>query len=233
MQTFLTALSRRMFPLAGSVLLVAVLGCRHDPVQAINPNAPYRFPGEPAPTQFASNDPSGLPGQFAPGADAAREGNALRIGEKLNVSFSDIPQPGLNPHEQRIRDDGTITLPHNITVQAAGKTLGQLEDDIREKYVPRLYLRMTVTVQNEERWFYVGGEVNNPTRHPYFGEEMTLVRAIQSAGDFTDFADKKHIQLTRVNGDKSFHNWKDIIKKPELDPVIYPGDIIHVRPRWY
>ena len=115
---------------------------------------------------------------------------------------------------------------------AAGKTPGQLEDDIREAYVPKLYLLMTVTVQNEERWFFVGGDVRIPNRQPFLGP-ITLVRAIQSAGDFTDYADKKRIQLTRLSGDRSIHNWKEIIKNPELDPDIFPGDVIHVPRRTF
>ena len=232
MRTFLSAPIRTCYLTFIALLLLATQGCQHDPVLAINPPEPFKFPPETnAATQVASTDPSlTLSPNFDPADPLPQGGRFLRVGEKITVTITDLPPPGLQPHEQRIREDGTITLPYNITVQAAGKTPGQLEDAIRGAYVPELYLLMTVNVQNEERWFYVGGEVKVANRQPYLGH-MTLIRAIQSAGDFTDYADKKRIQLTRMSGEKSEHNWKTILKKPNLDPEIFPGDVIHVPQR--
>ena len=40
-------------------------------------------------------------------------------------------------HEERIKDDGSLTLPLNLRIQAAGKNVGQLQRDIYDLYVPK------------------------------------------------------------------------------------------------
>ena len=129
--------------------------------------------------------------------------------------------------EERVKEDGTITLIENQNFTAAGKTRGQLEKDIRNAYVPKYYVKMTVTVKPQERLFYVGGEVRQPGRVAY-GGPLTVLKAIQSAGDFTDFANKKRVHLTRMTGKKETINCIKARERPELDLPVYPGDTIHV-----
>lgn len=73
------------------------------------------------------------------------------------------------------------------SIQAAGKTAGQLQRELQEAYVPKLYRRLTVTVLTENRVFFVDGEVRQPGRLVYTGE-LTVLKAVASAGGFTDFA---------------------------------------------
>jgi len=150
------------------------------------------------------------------------------VGDPLNVTFSDLPVL-TQPFEIRIKDDGTITLLLNQTFAAAGKTIGQLEKEIRARYVPAYYINMTVTVKQQEgtRFYYVGGEVKAPGRQVYVSR-ITVLKAIQSAGDFTDFAKKTKVQLTRVDGQNLIVNCIKARKDPSLDLEVYPGDKIHV-----
>jgi polysaccharide export outer membrane protein len=153
----------------------------------------------------------------------------LHRGEKVTIRFSDLPGE-TTPHEQRIRDDGTITLPLSVTVRAEGLTLRELESEIRDAYVPRYYLRLTVVASADERWFSVGGEVKIPNRQVY-ADRITVLRAIQAAGDFTDFADRKRIELIRARGSKRMINYYEAKNDPGLDPEVYPGDQIIVPKR--
>jgi polysaccharide export outer membrane protein len=153
----------------------------------------------------------------------------LRVGEKITVTYSDIPQPPM-PHDQRIRDDGTITLPLIGPVVALGKSPGQLEDAIHKAYVPRFYRRITVVVDADERTFSVGGEVKISNRQHYT-DRITVLRAIQAAGDFTDFADRKRIELIRSSGRKEVVDWYEAKDHPEFDLEVFPGDQIIVRKR--
>jgi polysaccharide export outer membrane protein len=130
-------------------------------------------------------------------------------------------------HSEPIKDDGTITLPYIGVVQAAGKTPGQLQNEILNLYVPKYYVRLTVTVKSEDRVYYVGGEVKLPGRQLYVGE-TTVTRAIQSAGDFTDFANRSKVWLTRANGKRIKVNCNKALENPSLDPPVYPGDQIQV-----
>lgn len=150
----------------------------------------------------------------------------LRVGDLIMINFSDIERPPLK-QEVNIPDSGMITLPFNIHVKADGKTTTQLEKDIRDAYVPSLFVNLTVTVKAEQRFYFVDGEVKAARSWPYLGE-TTVLRAIANAGGFTDFANKKKIELRRQNGQRFFINYNQALKDPKLDLPIYPNDHIIV-----
>jgi protein involved in polysaccharide export with SLBB domain len=54
------------------------------------------------------------------------------------------------------------------------------------------------------------------------------LKVIASAGGFTDFANKKKVKLTRVDGRTQIVNCPKALDNPSLDPEVYPGDTIHV-----
>ncbi|MGA4643821.1 polysaccharide biosynthesis/export family protein [Limisphaera sp. 4302-co] len=164
------------------------------------------------------------------GASGAVAVERFRIGDTVTVTFSGV-EPPPPPHEERIKEDGTITLPMIGSVIAAGKTAGELQKEIQERY-SRYYTRLTVTVKSLERFYYVGGEVRSPGRYPWLGE-LTVTQAIQSAGDFTDFARKTRVLLVRANGQTEVVNCRKAIENPELDPKVMPGDRIHVPRRFW
>ena len=79
----------------------------------------------------------------------------------------------------------------------------------------------------DQLFFYVEGEVKLSGRLPY-GGEMTVLRAITTAGGFTDFAQRKKIHLRRATGQKITVNWYDASKDPSKDPHVFPNDLISV-----
>lgn len=159
--------------------------------------------------------------------------DVLHANEPIRVIYSDLPavQP---PFEDRIKADGTITLIQNETFTAAGKTRRQLEEEIRARYVPRKYMVMTVSVIRQEstRFYYVYGDVKIPGRQLYIERGLTVLKAISSCGDFTEFAKKTKVSLTREDGRKFTINCKKAIKEPKLDLPVYPGDKIFVPRKW-
>lgn len=152
-------------------------------------------------------------------------GGRFAIGDLVKVTFSGTID-AIQPHEERIKDDGTITLPHIGAIKAAGKTAGELQKAITDAYVPDYYKRLTVTVSSE-RVYYVGGQVRSPGPQLHRGA-MTVTKAIQSAGDFTDFADRRKVFLTRADGKKFTVNCVKAAKDPALDLQVYPNDKIEV-----
>jgi protein involved in polysaccharide export with SLBB domain len=158
--------------------------------------------------------------------DAAR----FHIGETVVVNFSGLSQDELlemPESTQPIKEDGTITLPYIGSVKAAGKTLGELQNDIHDAYVPKYYVRLTIAVTSDQRVFYVGGEVKTPGRELYVGA-TTVTQAIQSAGDFTDFANRGKVWLIRANGQRIKVNCNKALEDPSQDPPVYPNDQIQV-----
>jgi polysaccharide export outer membrane protein len=153
------------------------------------------------------------------------EAEVLRPGDLLKISFKGPGTP-IPEHEERIPESGSITLRDIGRVEAVGKTRVQLQEDILEKYVPKYYLHLTVTVSPGERFFYTSGDVKDPNRHPYLGE-LTLTSAISASGGFTDFADKKKILITRTNGKVLRGHFPKALENPTLyDIRILPGDIL-------
>jgi len=174
------------------------------------------------------NGPGAMSGQSSgtePSSDAAR----FHVGDTIIVTLSGIPNPP-EPHQEMIKEDGTITMPDINKVQVAGKTAGDVQTEILNLYVPRFYQHLTVTVNIGDRVYYVSGEVKAPGRLVYVGQ-TTVNRAITSAGDFTDFANHKNITLIRVNGDSAKINIDKVRNGRAEDPPVYPGDQIIVHRR--
>jgi protein involved in polysaccharide export with SLBB domain len=150
----------------------------------------------------------------------------LRVDDMVTVVFSGVAGPP-EKHEERIKEDGTITLQLVGPIKAEGKTAGQLQEMIQALYVPKYFQRLTVTVLTENRFFYVSGEVKLPNRIAYVGE-MSVLKAIASAGGFTDFAKKTQVQLSRPDGRVITVNCTKALEDPSLDLPVSPGDKVHV-----
>lgn len=150
----------------------------------------------------------------------------LRVGDLIMISFSDIERPP-QKQEVNIPDSGVITLPFNVHVKADGKTTTELEKEIRDAYVPSLFVNLTVSVRADQRFYYVDGEVRTSRAWLYTGE-TTVLRAIANAGGFTEFANRSKIELRRQNGQRFFVNYKKALKDPKLDLPVYPNDHIIV-----
>jgi protein involved in polysaccharide export with SLBB domain len=164
------------------------------------------------------------------GATNAMNLPPLVVGDTVLIQF-DGPPTQLPPQEKPITDDGTITLPDIGRIQAAGKTPGELENDIQNRYVPAIYTHLTVTVKRtSDAVYYVRGEVKGPGRMIYTGP-ITVSKAITSAGDFNDFANHKNVYLIRTNGQRFKLNLDKILNGDAPDPPVFPGDQIEVKRR--
>jgi len=178
---------------------------------------------------------NGVPAASAPIPDRPKPENIspdiISTGDRLSIVFADIPNPFV--HDEKVRQDGNITLPIvGKTISVAGKTAGQLQEDIHKLFVPNFYKRMTVTVKTDARFFTVSGQVRAPSLLPYV-TDMTILRAIAAAGDFTDFADKRSVELTRANGQRFVVDCIKAQRDTKLDLPVYPGDQINIPRRLF
>jgi len=149
----------------------------------------------------------------------------LRIGDQIEVRI-DLPSGSQQVHVAVIDGDGKISLPLIGTLEAVGLTSGKLAERIQASYVPKFYVRCNVTILPSQRFFYMGGEVRNPGRHSW-DEDMSLLKAIDTAGGFTDFANKKKVELTR-GGKKMEIDCEELRNDPSKDMSILPGDSVRV-----
>ena len=168
---------------------------------------------------------TGMPS--TPGGGTAPQGaEQIKVGDVMTVSISDIPNPPA-PFDVKVREDGSITLLLNQNFVAVGKTVGGLEKEIHDRYVPKYFTQCTIAIRLQNGYYFVNGEVKAANRYPYVGP-TTVLKAIASAGDFTDWANKKKVSLTRNDGTKLTVNCIKALVDPSLDLEVYPGDKIHV-----
>jgi protein involved in polysaccharide export with SLBB domain len=210
-------LSKRLGGLTAACGLMAaglvLAGCRSHPSE--------RGSAATGATPGAAGSPAGI-GNNIP------ESEVFRVGDSVTVIFTDLPTPP-PAFDVKIKEDGTVTLLLNQTFTFVGKTPGDLEKEVRASYVPRYYQYMTVTIKRAPQtlFYYLDGEVKAPARQTFI-ERTTVLKAIASAGGFTDFAKKKAVKLTRLDGRKLTINCVKAIDEPSLDVEIYPGDKIYV-----
>ena len=184
---------------------------------------------------FTYSDPTANGGAGAGGAPEDQivdSPDLLRPGDRIEIGFSGNPNaPGM-AHREQIRDDGYVQPPLlGTNVVAAGKTVGQLQTQLHGFYVPAYFKNLTVTVRLEDRYFFVGGQVRAPGQKLYLAE-MTVTKAVQAAGDFTDFANRRKVEVTRRDGSRIVVDCRRALRRSQEDPPIYPGDKVHVPQRW-
>ena len=183
-----------------------------------------------SPSQPASQAPGGsqAPADDKPAGMDPNLVARLQVGDTITVNLTGTPEE-IPAHIEAIKEDGTINMPLIGHVQAAGKSALEIQNAIEALYVPKYYTHINVAVITGDRVYYVLGEVKNPGRELYVGQ-TTVTMAITSAGDFTDFANRKNVWL--IHGKKRTKvNCVEILKHPEEDPTVYPGDEIEVKRR--
>lgn len=155
--------------------------------------------------------------------------DVLRPGDRIKIVYNDIPDPP-TPVEQVIPEDGKILLPRGIEVTVSGKKRSDVEREIATIYVEeeRIYRKLTVTIERMASFVSVGGEVRVPSSIVYRGD-LTVLGAIDAAGGFTEYADRRDVILTRAATQQQIRvNARRAIRDPKLNLPLYPGDSVHV-----
>jgi polysaccharide export outer membrane protein len=154
----------------------------------------------------------------------------LRPGDQIQVHLdTGSASSGQTPQslDATIDENGEISLPLVGHIKAGGLTQSELAESIQANYVPRYYVRCTATVLAAQRFFYIAGEVRSPGRF-LWSDDTTLLKAISTAGGFTDYANRGKVELIRGK-DRQVYNCEDLQRNPGKDPLIRPGDTITVQ----
>jgi polysaccharide export outer membrane protein len=151
----------------------------------------------------------------------------MRVGDKITIRLTGVPDDGYII-EVQIPDSGQITV--NLLSQpftAAGVAPSDLAAEITNAYkTQRIYTSPVVEVIPEDRYVNVNGDVRSPARVVYTAD-MTLLSAIASCGGFDEYADRRHVRITRGQ-QVIMVNATLAAQTPGADPPLYPGDQINV-----
>lgn len=216
-------------------LTALVWGCSSPPSDSLEVNAnsaalQMRLPGREARTESTTNnDPAASPPL---NSVASLEGQPqtyrLRVGDAVAISFRGIPRPFEITEE--VDENGYIKLQFIDRIRAVGLTSAELEDAIRDAYVPDYYRSMTVSVFVASQSYFVRGEVRRPGRFPLGGTGVTLLQAIATSGGYTEYANPRRVEILRA-GAIERHDLTRIERNPEEDIAVLAGDVVIVRRR--
>lgn len=97
---------------------------------------------------------------------------------------------------------------------------------------PPLFQTVTIIVTNSGRFIYIDGEVKRPDRFVWT-PELTLTNAIALAGGFTDFANRRRLEIRRGDGPVELYNYFRIRNGTTNDPALKPNDQVIVPRSWF
>ncbi len=150
----------------------------------------------------------------------------LKASDPIYLRFSGIMEQ--QQLEVVIDGNGEISLLHiDEPIKAAGLTTSALANEIKRLYIEGgIYRHVSVNVTMTAKVYYVQGEVNQPGQFP-LTSGTTLMQAIATARDYTAFAWKTRVTISRY-GKVYRYNMKEIEKDPSKDVKIKAGDVIRV-----
>ena len=136
--------------------------------------------------------------------------------------------------ELMVRPDGGMNFPLVGEMVAAGKTVEQLRNDLKDKlvkYVPDPVVTVSVK-QGLGNKIYVVGKVNRPGEY-VASRNMDVMQALSMAGGLTPFAAENKIKiLRRVNGEQKTFRFKysRVEKGEDLEQniILQGGDVVVV-----
>lgn len=132
-----------------------------------------------------------------------------------------------------VDESGNISFPHLGDLSVGGKTVTEIRDMI-QKEVDSYIEGTSVHVKLINRRITVLGEVRNPGQHPMINNHLTVFEALGTAGDITDFGERRSVKLIRETP-----AGRQVISLDLTDPgmvnseyyYILPHDMIYVEPR--
>jgi len=168
-------------------------------------------------------------GLFAPQTSLAQA--VLRVGDAVDIRLGGVPaeETAALTATQTIDDSGMVNISYIGKIKIAGLDSDKAQQIIESRLVSgKIYTNPTVTisVQTSTRFVNVTGEVKGSGRVPYTSD-LTIMSAIAAASGFNDFADKKHVKLTR-NGKVQVFDTRKFAIDPSLDIKVLPGDQVFV-----
>jgi len=150
--------------------------------------------------------------------------------DKLNIDVFGVADLA---REVQIDASGRLSFPLIGVIEAAGLTPGELAIAIETRLSGRFVRQPQVTVnliETVSQVITVDGEVREPGLYPVIGN-MTLIRAVATAGGTTEFAGLGNVVVFRTVAGQRYaglYNLKAIRQGNYEDPEMFANDVIVV-----
>ena len=151
--------------------------------------------------------------------------------DKLKIDVFGIDE--LSKKEVQTDASGRISFPLAGVIEAAGRTPGEIEEELesrlRSRYVrdPQVTVNLSETVSQV---ITVDGQVREPGLFPVVGR-MTLMRAVATAKGTSEFAKLDDVVIFRTVKGQDFaalYNLQAIRRGSYEDPEVFANDIVIV-----
>jgi polysaccharide export outer membrane protein len=169
------------------------------------------------------------------GSTFSAGGNTTQtVGQALQQPYTNALPGQADPYGQTVAKDGTIFFPFVGRIMAAGKTPGQIRDQLSAglgPYVKNPQVDVRVLAYRSQK-IQVTGDVKTPGPLAMSDVPLTLVDAITRSGGTTDNADINRVRLTR--GGKLYTlDANRILDGGDTtqDVMLQDGDIINIPDR--
>ena len=155
----------------------------------------------------------------------------MRVGDSFDLRIGGVPsadQASISSN-YTVDNEGNLNIAYLGKIHVAGMSPSAIQSAVERAYIDRgIFKQPTVTlsIQASARFVNVSGAVRIPMRVP-FTPDMTVMSAINAAGDFSDYADQKKVRFSRGNS-VEIVNCKKIRQDPSQDKKVQPGDSIMV-----
>jgi polysaccharide biosynthesis/export protein len=150
------------------------------------------------------------------------------------AAIFNVPNPdkSTSPGTYQINEDGNIDMPVIGPVKAAGLTRSQLQD-LLAKRVANYVKNPSVIVKFLDFNINVLGEVHKPGLQKFTVDRVTVIDAIGSAGDLTDYGERQDVVVIREENGKKIYNTIDLTNQNFILSPVYllePNDVVYVKP---
>ncbi len=170
------------------------------------------------------------------GMEALDDKYRLAIGDSVNFQIIEDED---DPQSLTVTDSGDVEVPYIGRYPAVGKTCQELAKQLKAALEKKYYYRATVIISVKsmvsEGVVYLVGAVKTPGPLEIPRDDvLTVSKAVLRGGGFLDFADQKHVRVTRKGEDGTNDvftvNVAAVLNKgrTDEDPQVEPGDLIFV-----
>lgn len=204
--------------LIASLMATSMAGCAGTP------------PPQPSAELTVLQDSQGLPPPNREDLTAADRPALIGPLDTIEVDVFNVPDLS---REMQVDASGRISMPLVGTIDARGKTAGELaraiEDALRGRYVrnPEVTINIKSSVSQVVT---VDGQVTEPGLYPVTNQ-MTLMRVIASAKGMSEFAREEQVVILRTVDNQRMAGLYDlgaIRRGAYADPPIYANDVVVV-----
>ena len=160
------------------------------------------------------------------------------MGNLFNKSFATQITQGSaagNPYiaPYTVSPKGTIDIPVIGEIHVGGMTRFEAEQAIKQELQKEQLKDANVTVQMQNMTYTVTGEVKLPGVYKIEKDQMTLLEALGSAGDLSQYGKRDSLMVIRTEGDKrktyvvSLNDGERLLNSEAF--YIHQNDIIYVK----